>query len=151
MYTLLYQLSSWLLVVSMHGKYRISDRVSKDDQIYLGPLSNDHSSMIISGYHWLQSQFVESISPFISIGTLRYPSWHCRMTSLSRSTMDCWRRTWRTDTHTRIVKWSYPSSNPLMSISFPHNHSTPTVSKASSIGSFGSTIILPRSASHTTW
>ena len=31
----------------MHGKYRISDRVSKDDQIYLGPLSNDHPSMII--------------------------------------------------------------------------------------------------------
>ena len=31
----------------MHGKYRISDRVSKGDQIYLGPRSNDHPSMII--------------------------------------------------------------------------------------------------------
>ena len=39
----------------MHGKYRISDRVSNGGQIYLGPRSNDYPSMIIISYDnpWL--------------------------------------------------------------------------------------------------
>ena len=81
MYTLLYQLSSWLLVVSMHGKYRISDRVSKDGQIYLDPWSNDHPSAIIisNDNPWL---------PLIPVTTHRvdftfHPNWHIRMPELT--------------------------------------------------------------------
>ena len=139
----------------MHGKYRISDRVSKGDQIYLGPLSNDHPSMIIISNDnlWLP------LTPVTirGINFTFHHNWYIRIPELT-SPYDFALANYNRLLETKLMNgYTYsnremiiPSSNPLMSISFPHNHSTPTVSKTSSIGSFGSTIILPRSASHTT-
>ena len=90
-------------------------------------------TMIIFGYHWLQSQLAESISHSIAIGTSICLSWHRRTILLSRYTMDYQRQTWRMDTHTRIMGWPYPSSNPLDSFSFTRPNSTPTSSKVSYI------------------
>ena len=75
--------------------------------------------MTINDYHWFQSQPIELISHFIPIGTSECPSWHRRISSLSQTTMGCWRRTWRTDAHTRIVRWSYPSRNRSCPFRFP--------------------------------
>ena len=61
--------------------YRISDRVSKGDQIYLGPRSNDHPSMIIisNDNPWL---------PLIPV-TIRgidftfHPNWYIKISELT--------------------------------------------------------------------
>ena len=97
--TLLEQLRRWLLLMvlmqSMDIGYLIEcQMVVKYTEILeaMTILQRLSYPMTISGYHWLQSQFVGSISHFIPIGTLRYPSWHRRITSLLQTTIDCWRR-----------------------------------------------------------
>ena len=119
MYTLLYQLYNWVLVVSMHGKYRISDRVSKGGQIYLDPWSNDYPSTIIisNDNPWL------SLTPVTihSINLTIHRNWYIKISQLTSPYI------FALANHDRLLetnlKNGYTYSNREMTISFKkHAH-----------------------------